>query len=98
MYIVTLTYVRPLEDVDRVRPAHREFLTRAYAAGQLLASGPQDPRVGGVLIVRDMPREKLDALLDGDPYKQQGIAEYSVVRFEPVLHVAEIAKLLVAES
>lgn len=96
MYVATLSYVRPLEEVDRCVPAHREFLARCYANGQLLVSGPQQPRVGGIAVFRDMPEEALRALLAEDPFQIAGVAEYSLIRFTPSGHVDAIADLLSA--
>lgn len=47
MFIAILTYKKPLCEVDRFLQAHREYLTKHYAVGDFIASGPQTPRVGG---------------------------------------------------
>lgn len=51
MFIAILTYIKPLEEVDRFLQAHRDYLAEHYAAGDFIASGPQNPRVGGVINV-----------------------------------------------
>ena len=51
MFIAILTYKKPLEEVDRFLQAHRDFLAEHYAAGDFIASGPQTPRVGGVIMI-----------------------------------------------
>lgn len=50
MFIVILTYKKPLEDVDRFLQVHRDYLAEHYAAGDFITSGPQTPRVGGVIM------------------------------------------------
>ena len=97
MYIVILSYTQPLAEVDRHVPAHREFLDRCYAAGQLIASGPQEPRTGGIFVFRGMPEERLLSLLSEDPFKRAGVAEYRAIRFTPTKHVPQIAGLLEAD-
>ena len=52
MFIAILTYKKPLSEVDRFLQAHREYLAKHYAAGDFIASGPQTPRVGGVIMIR----------------------------------------------
>ena len=52
MFIAILTYKKPLGEVDRYLAAHREYLARHYAAGDFIASGPQTPRVGGVIMMK----------------------------------------------
>lgn len=49
MFIAILTYKKPLCEVDRFLQAHREYLTKHYAVGDFIASGPQTPRVGELL-------------------------------------------------
>ena len=51
MFIAILTYKKPLEEVDRFLQAHRDYLTEHYTAGDFITSGPQTPRVGGVIMM-----------------------------------------------
>ena len=51
MFIAILTYKKPLGEVDRFLAAHRDYLAEHYAAGDFIASGPQTPRVGGVIMM-----------------------------------------------
>ena len=50
IYVVVLTYIKPLEEVDRAIPAHIEWLKKGYADGLFLASGRRIPRTGGVIL------------------------------------------------
>ena len=52
MFIAILTYKKPLEEVDRFLQAHREYLAEHYAAGDFIASGPQTPRIGGIIMMK----------------------------------------------
>lgn len=94
MYIVTLTYTRPLTEVDKHREAHLEWVRHQYESGRFLASGPRIPREGGVILVRDMPRENLDALLAEDPFRQNGVADFTVVAFKVSNASADLQNLL----
>jgi len=49
MFIAILTYKKPLSEVDKYLQAHRDYLAEHYAAGDFIASGPQNPRIGGVM-------------------------------------------------
>ena len=40
IYVVVLTYIKPLEEVDRAIPAHIEWLKKGYADGLFLAVFP----------------------------------------------------------
>jgi uncharacterized protein YciI len=43
MFIVSLTYKRPLEEVDRQLDAHVAYLKQEYANGNFIASGRKVP-------------------------------------------------------
>jgi uncharacterized protein YciI len=93
MYIVLLTYIRPLEEVDLVLPDHVEWLGKQYEAGYFLVSGRKVPREGAVIIARPMPRGKLEALLATDPFAAGRLAKYEIVEFQATRTVPELARL-----
>jgi uncharacterized protein YciI len=94
MYVVFLTYLKPIEDVDQWLVPHRAYLDTLYQKGHLLASGPRIPRTGGILLVKGMPREELMEILESDPFHQQGIASYEPIEFDPVKHCDALKGLL----
>lgn len=81
MFIAILTYKKPLEEVDRFLQAHREYLAEHYAAGHFIASGPQTPRVGGVIMIKADERATVDSIIAQDPFHINGIADYRIVQF-----------------
>lgn len=85
MFIVILTYKKPLCEVDKYLQAHREYLAKHYAAGDFIASGPQTPRVGGIILMKAANREAVDALIAQDPFHINGIADYQIVEFTPTM-------------
>ncbi len=50
MFIVSLNYKRPLEEVDKLLDAHVAYLKQEYANGKFIASGRKNPRTGGVIL------------------------------------------------
>jgi uncharacterized protein YciI len=83
MFLLISRYVKPLEEVDRWVGEHRAFLERHYEAGDLLISGPQDPRTGGVIVTHEITRERVDAILANDPFVREGVSEYQIIEFKP---------------
>lgn len=67
IYVVVLTYIKPLEAVDRAIPAHIEWFKNGYADGLFLASGRRIPRTGGVILAKCDSRETLQARLSQSP-------------------------------
>lgn len=94
--LILIRYRRPLEEVLAVVEPHRAYLRALKAEGLLLASGPFDPRSGGALLLRvpdDAVQATLDRVRDGDPFIQQGIAQYEMLPWAPVIGVEELDKL-----
>jgi uncharacterized protein YciI len=84
MFVITLTYTAPLDEVDALLPEHTAWLAEHYATGEFLAAGRQIPRVGGVVFAAgSVVRERLDAIVAADPFNVHGVAEYSIVEFIP---------------
>ena len=79
MYIVSLTYHRPIEEVESHLDGHIAWLKQYFQAGSFIASGRKQPRTGGVILVKDMERSRLDAILAEDPFV--AVAHYEVTNF-----------------
>ena len=92
MFIAILTYKKPLSEVDRFLAAHRKYLANQYADGDFIASGPQNPRVGGVIMMKAESREAVDAIIAEDPFHINGIADYQIVEFTPTMFITEELK------
>lgn len=59
MFIAILTYKKPLSEVDNYLSAHREYLAKHYAIGDFITSGPQIPRIGGVIMIKPTTVKRL---------------------------------------
>lgn len=81
MFIVLVHYTTPLDEVEAHLEAHRRFLDIHYASGEFLCSGPRRPRTGGVILARVKGREALEAILDEDPFRKAGVAEFELIEF-----------------
>ena len=94
MFVVLLTYKKPLAEVEQHLQAHRQFLDESYRKGYFLASGPRVPREGGVILVRSMERQALEAHLLNDPFYSQQIADYTLIEFEAVKYADCLAAVV----
>lgn len=83
-FVIEVTYLAPIEKIDAALADHRAFLQKGYDAGLLLASGPQEPRTGGLIIARAESKAKLEAFFKDDPYMTLGLATQRYVEFSPV--------------
>lgn len=94
MFIAILTYKKPLSEVDRYLAAHREYLAVQYAAGNFIASGPQTPRIGGVIMMKADNRAAVDLIISQDPFYVNAIADYQIVEFTPTMFFDDNVKTL----
>lgn len=94
MFIAILTYKKPLSEVDQFLDAHREYLANHYAAGDFIASGPQTPRVGGVIMIKANDRIAVEAIIAQDPFNINGIADYQIMDFSPTMFCNDILKTI----
>ncbi len=87
-FVVEITFTAEFARIEPIVPGHRSFLQVGYDRGWLLMSGPQNPRVGGMVIARAPSRAELEAFFRDDPYAQAGVATYRFTEFNPVKRAA----------
>ena len=89
MYAIALVrYRRPLDEVIAPQEPHRAYLRALKADGRLIAAGPQDPRYGGIFLLKvpdENPQVALDAIRDGDPFYQANVAQYELLCWNVVI-------------
>ncbi len=83
MFIVSLTYIVDLEKVDEGLPLHVDYLKNQYKKGNFIASGRKIPRTGGIILSKLDSIEKLEEVLNQDPFKVNNLAEYKIEEFIP---------------
>lgn len=93
MFIVMLTYQKPLAVIDALMPQHVAWLKRHYASGLFIASGRRVPRVGGVILAKSGDAVALEAALALDPFIKQGAARFEWVEFTPSMTAPGAAAL-----
>jgi len=96
MFVVLLTYTKPLETVDALIPAHREFLQHMHQSGMFLLSGRKEPRDGGVILANAESAEALQMALGRDPFHIHGVASYQVIQFIPTMAAPALQSLVAA--
>lgn len=77
MFILSLTYVKPQEDADRLMAPHMAWVNAGYDSGIFLASGRKVPRTGGVILARG-DRVEIEAYAATDPFATEGVAQYAI--------------------
>jgi uncharacterized protein YciI len=89
MYALMLVrYRRPLPEIETATEAHRAYLRTLKEQGLLLASGPMDPRTGGMFLLRVQdanPLADLDTIRNNDPFFKAGLATYEPLVWNVVM-------------
>jgi len=88
MFIVTLTYLKPVEEIDALMHDHVEWLKKGYADGLFIASGRRVPRVGGVILARSGDESALRDFLTRDPFVVHAAARCELVEFTATMTAA----------
>lgn len=96
MFIILLTYQKPVADIDRLMNQHVAWLKNHYATGLFIASGRRVPRTGGVILARSGDADALSAAMAEDPFVAHGAATFELVEFTPSMTApgAEVLKSL----
>lgn len=83
MFIVNLTYIKPLSEVEKYLAEHIEYLEKYYAAGKFICSGRKNPRNGGIILCQAKDAAELQAIIREDPFHREQIADYEILDFFP---------------
>ena len=94
MFIVSISYKAPLQEIDRFIPAHVEFLDEQYRLGHFQLSGRKVPRTGGVILATVASRAALEQILARDPFHREKLADYEVMEIVPTKSSELLAFLL----
>jgi uncharacterized protein YciI len=84
MFVILSSYLKPIDEVEKYLQAHRDYLEIGYQKNYFIASGPQVPRVGGVILSPLHDRATIEEFMAQDPFHLQGIAHYQIIEFQAV--------------
>jgi len=68
MVLIISQYVKPIEAVDAMLAQHREFLDCCYQQSKFIFSGPQVPRVGGIIMANVTSINEARQIMEKDPF------------------------------
>jgi uncharacterized protein YciI len=81
MFIISLTYIRPLEEIDAHMTAHLKFLKKYYSKNMFIASGRKVPRTGGIILALADSKNKVEEIIHEDPFYVHKLAEFTITEF-----------------
>jgi len=83
MFILSLKYIKPLEEVDKELKSHIQYLEKYYSLQKFICSGRRNPRIGGVILCNVKNMEEVKSIINEDPFYINKIAEYEIIEFTP---------------
>ncbi|MEO1514535.1 MAG: YciI family protein [Bacteroidota bacterium] len=93
MFVINLTYIVELDQVEPHLEAHISYLKQQYQQGHFIASGRKVPRTGGLILSNLTDRAQLDNILSQDPFHIHQLAQYDIIEFIPSMTSPELAFL-----
>lgn len=94
MYIISLTYKVPLENIDQHLEGHIAYLNEQYERGVFLMSGKKEPRTGGVILAKANNKKEVLQVVEKDPFHIHQLADYEIIAFHPSKSINELEFLL----
>ncbi len=82
MYIIELTYIVPLEELDAHMTDHVKYLHKYYKQNKFVTSGRKVPRTGGIILALADSLEEVNQVISEDPFFIHNLAEFKVTEFQ----------------
>lgn len=83
MFILNLTYIKPISDVETHLQNHISFLEKYYSSDKFICSGRKNPRIGGVILCNATDINEVNTIIKEDPFYTENIAKYEIIEFTP---------------
>ena len=81
MFIVDLTYIVPLEELDQHMADHVKYLRKYYKKNVFVASGRKVPRTGGIILALADSKLAVEKIIKEDPFYKHELAEFTITEF-----------------
>lgn len=94
MFIIDITYIVAVEELDRHLDEHVEFLKKYHNENIFIASGPKVPRTGGIILALADSQQHVEEIIQEDPFYVHNVADFTITEFLTPQHHPELAKVL----
>lgn len=94
MFIVLTTYAKPIDEIEKFLLAHSAHLDKYYKNKKIIFSGRKNPRNGGIILFNVKSKEEVLEIIEKDPFKQNGCADYEITEFIPTKYDEDFEKFI----
>jgi uncharacterized protein YciI len=81
MFIIDLTYIVPLEELDVHMAEHVKYLKKYYKKNVFVASGRKVPRTGGIILALGNSKAEIEEIINEDPFIIHKVAAFRITEF-----------------
>lgn len=82
MYLLVANYIKSPEEVAPHVPTHAAWIKQHVDEGIFLFAGPKKSKLGGVILVKAIDKNKLMQIISKDSYCKADVAEYQIIDFD----------------
>lgn len=83
MFIISLTYKKSIEEVEKYIQEHSTFLDKYYTLNKFVFSGRKNPRTGGIILANNVSEIEINKIIKEDPFHKHKIADYKITEVIP---------------
>lgn len=94
MFLVLTTYAKPIEEIEKFLPAHSAHLDDYYKSKKIIFSGRRNPRTGGIILFNVGSKEEVLEIIQKDPFRQNGCADYEITEFIPTKYDEDFGRFV----
>jgi uncharacterized protein YciI len=94
MYLLNVSYSQTPATVQPHVAEHGAWVKQHIDAGTFLFAGPKKSGLGGVILVRSIPKAELLNLMAKDSYVKADVVDYQIVEFDCKLTAAGLEQLV----
>lgn len=89
LFSITVSYIRPPEDVKEHLDAHKDWLVRYIKAGNVIFAGPLQDGKGGLILAHADQASEIETMIADDPFDRHRLATFDVGICDPALRAAD---------
>ncbi|KPA99218.1 YciI family protein [Pseudomonas asplenii] len=85
LFAITLSYIRPIEQVKAHLDAHKDWLVQFIKAGRILVAGPLQQQGGGFILAQGEGVSDIERMLAEDPFVVYQLVTFDIRCCEPAI-------------
>lgn len=94
MYILNVCYSKLPEQIAPHIDTHNVWVKKYFNEGVFLSAGPKKSKLGGVILVKSIEKDKLMKILAQDSYVQADVADYQIIEVDFKLAATDLENLI----